>query len=158
MHFALIDNQRTEAQPGLKGGGCVCNEPVIAKCGTRRIHHWAHQAKGKCDKWWERETAWHLNWKNKFSHEWQEVIRFDDQSSERHIADVMTEHGLVIEFQNSRLVAQERAVRERFYGNMVWVVSNPRIRNHSSYLRTTRDISLRTGLTAWYRSFSTSER
>ena len=49
------------------------------------------------------------------------------QSGEKHIADVRTPHGLVIEFQHSQLDPLERAARERFYGNMVWVVDGTRL-------------------------------
>ena len=41
------------------------------------------------------------------------------QSGEKHVADVNTQSGMVIEFQHSHLDPLERAARERFYGNMV---------------------------------------
>jgi hypothetical protein len=78
-------------------------------------------SKKNCDSWWE-ETEWHRVWKSKFPLEWQEIILSDPQSGERHIADVRTSHGLVIEFQHSPLDSQERGAREAFYKNMVWVV------------------------------------
>ena len=60
--------------------------------------------------------------------ECQEFIQYDEKLAEKHIADVRTHHGLVIEFQHSHLDPQERAARERFYGNMVWVVDGTRLR------------------------------
>lgn len=122
MQFALIDNQRIEAAPGLKGRCPGCSQLVDAKCGTIKIWHWAHRTKITCDTWWERETQWHRDWKNKFDREWHERILFDEKTGEKHIADVRTEHGLVIEFQHSPLDPQERNARENFYGNMVWIV------------------------------------
>ena len=69
---------------------------------------------------------WHRAWKNHFRPEWQEYIHHD-QSGEKHIADVRTEHGQIIEFQHSHIDPQERAARERFYGNMIWVVDGMRL-------------------------------
>ena len=104
-----------------------CNGEVIAKCGTHRVSHWAHRGMRDCDTWAEKETDWHRAWKNNFPAECQEFIQHDGQSGEKHIADVRTPHGLVIEFQHSHLDPLERAARERFYGNMVWVVDGTRL-------------------------------
>lgn len=128
MRFALINNERVDAAPDLKGLCPGCLHPVIAKCGTRRIWHWAHRAERICDKWWEPETDWHRSWKNNFPTARQEVIRFDPQTGEKHIADVCTEHGLVIEFQHSHLKPEERSARESFYQNMVWIVDGTRLK------------------------------
>lgn len=128
MQFALVNNQRVPAEPELKGLCPGCLLPVTAKCGTRRIWHWAHRTERSCDGWWEPETEWHRAWKNKFPPEWQESIKYDDQSGEKHIADVCTSHDLVIEFQHSHLDPQERAAREHFYPNMVWVVDGTRLK------------------------------
>ena len=129
MRFALINKDRTEALPELKGICPGCGQDVIPKCGPQKIWHWAHSAKRNCDPWWEPETEWHRNWKNQFSPEWQEVIQYDQKSGEKHIADVRTGHGLVIEFQHSHLKPEERAARESFYGNMIWVVDGTRLKN-----------------------------
>ena len=85
---------------GKKKGVCPsCGSELIAKCGEIVIHHWAH--KKKCsDHWWENETEWHRNWKDKFPKEWQEVVHFSDDG-EKHIADVKTRNGFVIEFQHA---------------------------------------------------------
>lgn len=127
MRFAMVDNQKVEATPKLKGICFGCGEPVTAKCGRQRIWHWAHKANVDCDRWWERETEWHRAWKNMFPVDWQE-IRHLDQAGTAHIADVKTSHGLVIEFQHSHLDPQEREIRERFYGNIVWVVDGTRLK------------------------------
>lgn len=121
MLIALIDNKRALAAPKLQGVCPGCQQPVTAKCGERRAWHWAHISKQECDRWWE-ETEWHRVWKGHFPLEWQEVILLDTQSREKHIADIRTKHGLVIEFQHSPLDPQERVARESFYKNMVWVI------------------------------------
>jgi competence protein CoiA len=127
MKYALASGQRVEAYAGGRGMCPVCNGEVIAKCGTHRVSHWAHRGIRDCDSWAENETGWHRGWKNKFPAECQEVIQHDGQSGEKHIADVRTPHGLVIEFQHSHLKPVERAARERFHVNMVWVVDGTRL-------------------------------
>ena len=127
MRFALAGGQRVEAYAGGRGMCRRCNGEVIAKCGTHRVSHWAHRGMRDCDTWAEKETDWHRAWKNNFPAECQEFIQHDGQSGEKHIADVRTPHGLVIEFQHSHLDPLERAARERFYGNMVWVVDGTRL-------------------------------
>jgi competence protein CoiA len=129
MRFALIDDKRAEAKPGLKGLCPGCGQAVIAKCGTQRSHHWAHLSDKKCDNWWEPETEWHRSWKNNFPDEWQELVLKDAQTGEKHIADVCTDYGLVIEFQHSHIHPQERTSRENFYKNMIWVVDGTRLKN-----------------------------
>jgi hypothetical protein len=136
LQFALVNNQRVPAEPKLKGLCPGCGQPVTAKCGTRRIWHWAHDTERICDNWWEPETEWHRAWKNNYPPEWQEIVKHDGQSSEKHIADVCTSHDLVIEFQHSHLDPQERAARERFYQNMVWVVDGTRLkRDYARFLK-----------------------
>jgi competence protein CoiA len=127
MRFALASGQRVEAYPGGRAKCHRCNGEVIAKCGTHRVFHWAHRGMRDCDTWGEKETDWHRAWKNNFPAECQEFVQHDEQSGEKHIADVRTPHGLVIEFQHSPLDPLERAARERFYGNMVWVVDGTRL-------------------------------
>jgi competence protein CoiA len=120
--IALVNSQRALASPKLKKGQCpICLQPVTAKCGVQRAWHWAHDSKKDCDSWWE-ETEWHRAWKSRFPLEWQEVVLYDTQSGEKHLADIRTKHGLVIEFQHSPLDPQERVARESFYKNMIWIV------------------------------------
>jgi hypothetical protein len=99
---------------------------MIAKCGQHKLWHWAHKSRIHCDPWWEPESDWHRVWKNHFPKEWHEVILFDSITNEKHIADVKTDKGLVIEFQHSAITPVEMKAREQFYGNMVWVVDGCR--------------------------------
>lgn len=126
MQFALVENERTAPSAGLKGICPACSSPMIARCGSRRVHHWAHRGERNCDSWWEPETPWHRTWKNLFPKNWQEVI-LHDPNGEKHIADVRTQHGLTIEFQHSHLRPEERAARERSYGNLLWIVDGSRL-------------------------------
>lgn len=127
MKYAVANGQRVEAFAGGRGTCQTCSGEVIAKCGTHRIFHWAHRGLRDCDPWAENEKEWHRAWKNKFPTECQEVIQYDEKSGEKHIADVRTPHGLVIEFQHSHLNPRERIARESFYGNMLWVVDGTRL-------------------------------
>lgn len=123
MKFALVDNIRQEAAPDMKGVCPVCGAQCIARCGEKNRNHWAHKSKKNCDPWWEKETFWHRNWKDKFPKEWQEVINYDSVTGEKHIADIKTDTGLVIEFQHSSISPEERKSREEFHKAMVWVAN-----------------------------------
>jgi competence protein CoiA len=120
MRFALMDQERHEAQPGLRGVCPNCGSEVIAKCGQRRVWHWSHLGKLECDHWWEPETEWHRSWKDQFPKDWQEVPH-TAANGERHIADVKTGTGAVLEFQHSPISPEERSSREDFYRPMLWV-------------------------------------
>lgn len=132
MKFALVDNQKVEAQKGLKGICPICQQPVIPKCGQFKMDHWAHKSIENCDKWWENETDWHRKWKNSFPEEWQEVVAFDEITGEKHIADIKTDKGMVIEFQHSHISNDERISRENFYKDMAWVVDGTRLKRDFS--------------------------
>lgn len=125
MKFAIVNGQRTEAQTELSGECPVCKAALVAKCGEIRIWHWAHIGKRMCDHWWEPETDWHRTWKGHFPAEWQEFIQFAPDG-EKHIADVKTEQGWVLEFQYSFLKPEERRARNAFYPQLVWVVNGMR--------------------------------
>jgi len=125
VKFARINGKKIEASKGAKGFCPVCNSELIAKCGESRISHWAHKGNRTCDPWWENETDWHRSWKDKFPIDWQEVIHCDS-SGEKHIADVKTQSGWVLEFQHSYLNPEERRSRNAFYPKLVWVVDGTR--------------------------------
>ncbi len=124
MKFAVVDGQRHEPQPRLRGTCPACGDPMVARCGDVRIWHWTHLGRRYCDPWWE-ETLWHREWKANFPVEWQEVVQ-RASDGEVHIADVKTDQGWVLEFQHSPLDSQERQAREDFYKKMVWVVDGTR--------------------------------
>lgn len=128
MKFALLDGNRTEAFKGARGICPSCNSDLIAKCGEVKMNHWAHKGIRNCDPWWEPETEWHRSWKNNFPVEWQEFIFFDEQTGEKHIADIHTKDKFTIEFQHSHINPNERIAREKFYKNMFWVVDCTRLK------------------------------
>lgn len=142
MQFGYDDSQ-IRIRPSFSGqkATCpLCNGTIIGKCGEIYVHHWQHHHDRECDPWQEHETDWHRKWKAKFPDDWQEVII--ENEGEKHIADVKTANGLVIEFQNSSISTSTIRIREDFYEDMIWVVnartfkSNFKIRSIvSSWLR-----------------------
>lgn len=123
MRYAYVENVKTEAAKGLRGVCQCCGAEVVPKCGKFKIHHWAHKSKDTCDPWWENESEWHRKWKNHFPRECQEVVFKAAQTQEKHIADVYSPKGWVIEFQSYSIDPNEVAARENFYAQMIWVVN-----------------------------------
>jgi len=125
MNWAVKDGIRITAQPELKGANCpLCKEEVIAKCGTIKVWHWSHKADNDCDSWGEGETEWHLNWKNQFPKEQQEVVVGE------HRADIKNSKGIVIELQSSSISSDEINEREEFYGDMIWLIDGDKFANN----------------------------
>jgi hypothetical protein len=125
MKYAIVNNEKDEASKGAKGVCPSCGAELIAKCGELKVNHWSHKGNRNCDPWWENETEWHRSWKGNFPKKWQEVVHFDE-SGEKHIADVKTQSGWVLEFQHSFINPEERQFRNSFYRQLVWVVDGTR--------------------------------
>ncbi|MGA1410364.1 MAG: competence protein CoiA [Prochlorotrichaceae cyanobacterium] len=121
MQYAFVNGKRLKPFPRGKGICPQCKKEVFARCGEINIWHWAHQQ--NCDPWSEPETAWHLEWKDNFPEDWQEVTIEDQATGATHRSDIQTPTGLVIEFQNSSISSFEIQERERFYKDMIWVVN-----------------------------------
>jgi competence protein CoiA len=122
MKFAIVNGKRSEPQPKTRGSCQRCNTEMVSKCGPEVVWHWAHKSRLHCDPWWETETEWHRQWKDRFPSEWQEIVLQDERTGEHHFADVRTANGLVIEFQRSSIDPAEVQAREAFYQKMIWVV------------------------------------
>lgn len=133
MRFALINGKKSEATKGANAKGLCpsCGSELVAKCGEIKVNHWAHKGNRNCDPWWENETEWHRAWKGQFPVDWQEVVH-KDKNGEKHIADVKTDQGWVLEFQHSYLKPEERRARDAFYQNLVWVVDGTRRKRDES--------------------------
>jgi competence protein CoiA len=122
MKFAVVNGKRAEPQPRTRGSCQRCGTETVSKCGSKVVWHWAHKSLLQCDTWWEPETEWHRQWKDRFPSEWQEIVLQDERTGERHFADVRTAGGLVIEFQRSSIDPAEVQAREAFYQKIVWIV------------------------------------
>jgi competence CoiA-like predicted nuclease len=119
MLYAVRGGEKVKARPEQRGTCPNCNHEVIAKCGEINIWHWAHLPSVECDSWAECESAWHLLWKSYFPPEFVEVPII--KGGKRHVADIRTRSGLIIELQASSLSVEEIREREQFYTNMLWV-------------------------------------
>lgn len=123
MTIGIDENgKRVSPFPDRKATCQICSGVVISKCGEIYDWHWAHRVDQNCDPWKEHETVWHRGWKNKFPFDWREVV-ITNEDGECHYADVRTDTGMVIEFQNSSISPSTIRIREEFYGDMVWVIN-----------------------------------
>lgn len=127
MKYAMSNGERREAERGLIGKCPICEVPVRPRCGRIRVPHWYHPS-GHFDHRWEPETEWHRKWKDRFPKEWQEICH-RAENGERHLADVKTVHGQVLEFQHSEISDEERFSREAIYSQMCWVVDGLKLKN-----------------------------
>lgn len=122
MQFSIVNGQRLKAFPRLIGNCPACGTPTRSKYGSIILWHWAHITTKHCDAWRENESEWHKEWKAQFQEDLQEVVQYDQSTGERHIADIKTNQGLVIELQHSAISIDELRSRESFYQNMIWIV------------------------------------
>ena len=120
MLYGLIEGEKMRAKPRLKAQCPLCQKALIAKCGAIKVWHWAHEAGNYCDEWGEGETKWHKSWKDWFGVDRVEVVI--EKRKKRHIADIVTKKGVVIEVQHSPIAPQIIEAREKFYGRMIWIV------------------------------------
>ena len=129
MQYVIVDGGRSEPFVGGKGCCPMCGAEMIAKCGPRVLHHWAHKGRRNCDPWWENETDWHREWKGYFPENCRE-IHHKAEDGGIHRADVMTPNGIYVEFQHSSMPEAERKARETFYGNLLWIIDGRGFRNN----------------------------
>lgn len=141
--YGIFNNKRIRASPLIKGVTCeICKEILISKCGRIKIWHFAHKSQNDCDDWYEPESEWHMNWKNEFPMECQEVVikkcdcitckQYNKECThnhsgsscifKKHRADIRI-NNLVIELQNSPISPENIFEREKFYENMIWILN-----------------------------------
>lgn len=134
MMYALSKmGDKIGAAQGAVGFCQYCRVQLVPRCvggSAKYAAHWAHPPKPRCDPWWEKETDWHRRWKSVFPERFREVIHIDGATGEKHVADVKTDRGVVIEFQNSPMDPEELRSREDFYRSLIWVVNAERFRRN----------------------------
>jgi hypothetical protein len=122
MLYALVDGIKSRASPSITGACPFCESRMVAKCGEFKSWHWAHKQTYSCDSWYKPETEWHRNWKEIFGISNCEIILSKD--NHKHIADIRTIHGRIIELQNSPINFETLHSREGFYGrDMIWIIN-----------------------------------
>lgn len=107
----------------------ACGNLMIQKHGNINAHHFAHKSRVCCDPWYTgRLSAWHIKMQSVFSKTAQEVVVWNTQHTEYHIADVALHARKVkciIEFQHSAISQNEFIARSLFYMRcgykLIWV-------------------------------------
>lgn len=142
MQYALVNDSKTTALPKTRGVCVFCSDQVQSKCGKIKIWHWSHKAERNCDEWFEPETEWHRNWKLNFEKENTEVII--KKGEKRHIADVYTKQGIVIELQNSPIDVETIKAREIFYGErMLWIINGHKFKDRFKTFQGNREFTFK---------------
>jgi polyhydroxyalkanoate synthesis regulator phasin len=130
--FALDRNgNRIRPFKGENGICQVCKNDVKAFCGDIYVHHWKHVAEFNCDPWKEHESEWHRSWKNEFPKDWQEALII--KGEEKHLADIQTTNGLVLELQNSSISNSTIIEREEFYKDIYWLLNGAKFKERLKY-------------------------
>ena len=118
MQYALVEGRRLEAFPSGKGTCATCGNDALAKCGTRKLHHWAHRSLKDCDPWWDNETDWHRAWKAHYPEDCREVVHFAPDG-EIHRSDIKAPGGIYVEVQHSQMPEGElQALGTNVLGSM----------------------------------------
>ena len=116
MLYAGVNGIKRIAWSGGRAICPGCRDEVMARCGEINAWHWSHVASFDCDRWFESESIWHLDWKRCAPVAQCEVMIGS------HRADIVSSTGLVTELQHSSLTLHEVREREAFYGNMLWLI------------------------------------
>lgn len=121
LHALVGDQVRRPFDSGEAGRCTHCGEPMRGKVGEIVIPHWAHVVADGCDPWSAGESDWHLGWKQRLADVGCQIERTIERSGDRHRADAINPHGVIIELQHGYLAPNDIRAREQFYGAMAWV-------------------------------------
>ena len=119
----------------------VCGEPVVHRMGNKRRAHFAHRPDTDCyfgrDK--DYKSEWHIRMQDYFPKEAQEFIFTDEETGEKHIADVfLKEANTVLEFQHSPIEEKEFFSRTIFHlknkRRIIWLFDESVDNQKSKYL------------------------
>lgn len=113
-----VDEKENEVYPikGYRAICPICHTAVTSKMYRAKKPHFAHISNRDCDKWSEGETEWHYSWK--------ELVRngFYERVIYPHRADILGNNNTVIELQHSPISGDNIEQREKFYGEMIWLL------------------------------------
>ena len=107
----------------------ACGEKMVIKRGNIYAHHFAHMPGMDCDPWYTSKLSdWHIKMQRYFRPENREIIIWNSQHTEYHIADIAlkTSSGaFVFEFQHSPISQTEFIARSSFYikcgYSLIWI-------------------------------------
>lgn len=135
------NNQRTLADKADKQSlyHCpLCGSAVVCKQGQKKVWHFAHVKGSDCDQKFKTPdmSEWHRCRQSLFLPRCQEVVVSDEKTGEKHRADVLIFNKYVIEFQHSKISAEEFNRRNEFYTRcgykVVWVFDLSDVADHLS--------------------------
>jgi competence CoiA-like predicted nuclease len=121
--------QKEFAMPGLRGLCPSCKQPLVAKCGRIKVWHWSHTNRIDCDAWFEPITPWHLGYQSLIVSSNVEVI------FSNHRADLVAADRTVVELQHSPISPTQIEEREKFYGEMIWIVDAERFSENLVFVK-----------------------
>ena len=107
----------------------ACGDEMIQKRGKIVAHHFAHRARTHCDAWYSGKiSSWHKEIQSLFPKHCQEIVVWNREHTEYHIADVVFSDAggaYVIEFQHTPISHDEFIERTSFYLNcgysLIWI-------------------------------------
>lgn len=133
MFFAnSIHGEKTYIDNAVAGQCYICpacGSALIQKLGNVNAHHFAHKAGKECDPWYTGKLSpWHKKMQNIFNKNLQEVVVWNEDHTEFHVADIALQtekEKYIIEFQHSTISQKEFISRSGFYINcgykVIWV-------------------------------------
>ena len=117
MQFAIDENGiRTSINNSIRGKTykCpCCGSEVIQKKGDIMIWHFAHKSIADCVNYYDHKGEWHRAMQELFPEKNREV--YEKTETYRHIFDVLTDKGRIIEFQHSSMSPKEFQRRTEDY-------------------------------------------
>lgn len=155
--YAIVDGVRTHISSAarMQHGICpVCGAELVARKGKFRAAHWWHVNGKRCDSWYQPKGPWHRYWQNMFPEDWQEVVmeKMEDGQLVRHIADIKTKGGIVVEVQYSPIAIESIEEREHFYEKMLWIVNMRRVESDlwlETYIKRSEHLIEKNSVRAW---------
>ena len=117
MQFAIDENGiRTSINNSIRGKTykCpCCGSEVIQKKGDIMIWHFAHKSLADCVDYYDHKGVWHREMQELFPEKNREV--YERTETYRHIFDILTDKGRIIEFQHSHISIDDFMYRTKDY-------------------------------------------
>ena len=117
MQFAINkENRRINIIDAIIGEQYYCpccKSLLVQKKGSFLIWHFAHKYLDNCISYYDNKGEWHRKMQELFPENNREI--FESFSSYRHIYDVLTESGIIIEFQHSPISLEDFKKRTKDY-------------------------------------------
>lgn len=102
----------------------ACKNSMVIKRGRVIAHHFAHKNRTQCDPGYTGKLSqWHRKMQDKFPSDMREIVLWDDDRTEYHVADVLVGKGIVFEFQHSAISEKAFICRTQFYMNLGYSVT-----------------------------------